>query len=159
MNNDNKTNEQLMKEVIKTLHPVQNAVLRERMLMSAKVSFSSLVNNPDMWRNPIISLWLYIETFETTIKILSLDSDEDNMFITFIEEFKHYVRAFDKDIKGKTKRAKKSYLTRALNSIDATLLIIKEDDKQKHRVATLEAKYDAIQFIRCVDFNIKPIKK
>lgn len=64
-----KTNEQVLRQLIKELNPIENAILRERLIVICKASIQSVEEDPKAWENPIIHPQFYKQTFH---KILNL---------------------------------------------------------------------------------------
>jgi hypothetical protein len=56
-----KTNDQMLIELIKSNSPMQNALLRERIIAIMGITVNSINNEPDKWVNMMIHPSLYLE--------------------------------------------------------------------------------------------------
>ena len=61
MKRKSKTNDQMLIELIKSNTPMQNALLRERIVTIMNATVDSITNNPESWSNGIIHPGLYLE--------------------------------------------------------------------------------------------------
>ena len=61
MKRKSKTNDQMLIELIKTNSPMQNALLRERIVTIMNATVDSITNTPESWSNGIIHPGLYLE--------------------------------------------------------------------------------------------------
>ena len=67
------TNEDYLKLMFKNNHPIQNAILRERIVTIAEMSLQDIENDPKAWENPFIHVDSYKRTFEQWIRDLNLE--------------------------------------------------------------------------------------
>jgi hypothetical protein len=61
MKRKSKTNDQMLIELIKSNTPMQNALLRERIVTIMNATVDSITNTPESWSNGIIHPGLYLE--------------------------------------------------------------------------------------------------
>jgi len=61
MKRKSKTNDQMLIELIKSNTPMQNALLRERIVTIMNATVDSITNTPESWNNGIIHPGLYLE--------------------------------------------------------------------------------------------------
>lgn len=61
MKRKSKTNDQMLIELIKSNSPMQNALLRERIVAIMGITVDSITNNPESWNKGIIHPGLYLE--------------------------------------------------------------------------------------------------
>jgi hypothetical protein len=61
MKRKSKTNDQMLIELIKSNSPMQNALLRERIVTIMSATVDSITNTPESWSNGIIHPGLYLE--------------------------------------------------------------------------------------------------
>jgi hypothetical protein len=61
MKRKSKTNDQMLIELIKSNSPMQNALLRERIVTIMNATVDSITNTPESWSNGIIHPGLYLE--------------------------------------------------------------------------------------------------
>lgn len=64
MTKKQQTNEQVLKKLLKELHTMEIAILRERILMICDISIKSIEKDPNGWYNPIVSVTQYQATFK-----------------------------------------------------------------------------------------------
>lgn len=56
----NKTNDQMFKTFLKDLHPIEMALLRERISIVMDMTRQSIKESPELWVNPIVHPDIYI---------------------------------------------------------------------------------------------------
>jgi hypothetical protein len=61
MKRKSKTNDQMLIELIKSNTPMQNALLRERIVTIMNATVDSITNTPESWNKGIIHPGLYLE--------------------------------------------------------------------------------------------------
>jgi len=61
MKRKSKTNDQMLIELIKTNSPMQNALLRERIVTIMGITMDSINESPEKWGNMMIHPSLYLE--------------------------------------------------------------------------------------------------
>jgi len=61
MKRKSKTNDQMLIELIKSNSPMQNALLRERIVTIMNATVDSITNTPESWNKGIIHPGLYLE--------------------------------------------------------------------------------------------------
>ena len=61
MNKKPKTNDQMLIELIKSNNPLQNAMLRERIVAIMDLTVGSIKDEPEKWENGFIQPDLYLE--------------------------------------------------------------------------------------------------
>jgi len=69
-----KTNDQMLIELIKTNSPMQNAMLRERIVTIMDLTTKDIMNNPDKWNNGFIHPSLYTELGNNVSKIIGFNN-------------------------------------------------------------------------------------
>lgn len=57
----NKTNDQMLLTLIKSNTPMQNAMLRERIVAIMDLTIDSITNEPEKWNNGFMHPELYLE--------------------------------------------------------------------------------------------------
>jgi len=67
------TNEQAFKNLIKALHPFELALLRERVLKIMEMTEQDIKDNPEKWRDGMISPNLYTGIAEQVKQHLGFD--------------------------------------------------------------------------------------
>jgi hypothetical protein len=65
-----KTNDQMLIELIKTNSPMQNALLRERIVAIMGITEQSITNEPEKWNKGIIHPGLYLELSDNVNKTI-----------------------------------------------------------------------------------------
>ena len=61
MKRKSKTNDQMLIELIKSNSPMQNALVRERIVTIMNATVDSITNTPESWNKGIIHPGLYLE--------------------------------------------------------------------------------------------------
>ena len=69
-----KTNDQMLIELIKTNSPMHNAMLRERIVTIMEATMKSMTDNPETWNNGIIHPSLYTELGDNVSKIIGFNN-------------------------------------------------------------------------------------
>lgn len=67
------TNEQVLKKLLKELHTVEIAILRERILMICDISIKSIEKSPEEWSNPIFHVNQYKATMNKIKSIVDFN--------------------------------------------------------------------------------------
>lgn len=70
----NQTNEQLLRKLISTNSPMQNALLRERIIKVMEITIEDMEKNPDTWRKGFIAESLIVELSNNVKKIIGFDN-------------------------------------------------------------------------------------
>tara|TARA_R110000868_G_scaffold103241_2_gene284375 strand:- start:10053 stop:10280 length:228 start_codon:yes stop_codon:yes gene_type:complete len=68
------TNDQAFKNLLKDLHPLHVALLRERVLKIMDMTIEDIENNPDNWKNPFIHPESFVGLNEQVKKHLGFDN-------------------------------------------------------------------------------------
>lgn len=69
-----RTNEAALKGLIKSLGPVENALLRERILKIADLTEEAIAKDPASFRNPFMSEKMYLQVCKTIKEHLEFQS-------------------------------------------------------------------------------------
>jgi hypothetical protein len=70
----NQTNEQLLRKLISTNSPMQNALLRERIIKVMEITIEDMEKNPDTWRKGFIAESLIVELSNNVKKIIDFNN-------------------------------------------------------------------------------------
>ena len=70
----NKTNEQLLRKLISTNSPMENAILRERIIKVMEMTIEDMKENPDIWRKGFIAESLIVDLSNNVNKIIGFDN-------------------------------------------------------------------------------------
>lgn len=69
-----KTNDQMLIELIRTNSPMQNAMLRERIVRIMEITVKDITDNPDNWNSGFIHPSLYTELGDNVNKIIGFNN-------------------------------------------------------------------------------------
>jgi hypothetical protein len=70
----NQTNEQLLRKLISTNSPMQNALLRERIIKVMEITIEDMEKNPHTWRKGFIAESLIVELSNNVKKIIDFNN-------------------------------------------------------------------------------------
>ena len=70
----NKTNEQLLRKLISTNSPMENAILRERIIKVMEMTIEDMKENPDTWRKGFIAESLIVALSNNVNKIIGFNN-------------------------------------------------------------------------------------
>ena len=70
----NKTNEQLLRKLISTNSPMENAILRERIIKVMEMTIEDMKENPDTWRKGFIAESLIVDLSNNVNKIIGFNN-------------------------------------------------------------------------------------
>jgi hypothetical protein len=70
----NKTNEELLRKLIRTNSPMENALLRERIIKVMEMTIEDMKENPDGWRKGFIAESLIVDLSNNVNKIIGFNS-------------------------------------------------------------------------------------
>ena len=70
----NQTNEQQLRKLISTNSPMQNALLRERIIKVMEITIEDMEKNPDTWRKGFIAESLIVELSNNVKKIIDFNN-------------------------------------------------------------------------------------
>ena len=74
MKRKNKTNDQMLIELIKSNTPMQNAILRERIVIMMNATVKSINEDPERWNKAIIHPALYVELNDNVNKVIGFNN-------------------------------------------------------------------------------------
>jgi hypothetical protein len=69
----NKTNEELLRKLIRTNSPMENALLRERIIKVMELTIEDMGKNPDEWRKGFIAESLIVDLSNNVNKIIGFN--------------------------------------------------------------------------------------
>lgn len=69
----NQTNEQLLRKLISTNSPMENALLRERIIKVMEMTIEDMKENPDTWRKGFIAESLIVDLSNNVNKIIGFN--------------------------------------------------------------------------------------
>lgn len=70
----NQTNEQLLRKLISTNSPMENALLRERIIKVMELTIEDMEKNPDGWRKGFIAESLIVDLSNNVNKIIGFNN-------------------------------------------------------------------------------------
>ena len=70
----NKTNEQLLRKLISTNSPMENAIFRERIIKVMEMTIEDMKENPDTWRKGFIAESLIVDLSNNVNKIIGFNN-------------------------------------------------------------------------------------
>ena len=70
----NPTNEQLLRKLIATNSPMENALLRERIIKVMEMTIEDMKENPDTWRKGFIAESLIVDLSNNVNKIIGFNN-------------------------------------------------------------------------------------
>ena len=70
----NKTNEQLLRKLISSNSPMENAILRERIIKVMEMTIEDMKENPDTWRKGFIAESLIVDLSNNVNKIIGFNN-------------------------------------------------------------------------------------
>ena len=70
----NKTNEELLRKLISTNSPMENALLRERIIKVMEMTIEDMKENPDTWRKGFIAESLIVNLSNNVKKIIDFNN-------------------------------------------------------------------------------------
>lgn len=70
----NQTNEQLLRKLISTNSPMENALLRERIIKVMEMTIEDMKENPDTWRKGFIAESLIVDLSNNVNKIIGFNN-------------------------------------------------------------------------------------
>jgi len=70
----NKTNEELLRKLIRTNSPMENALLRERIIKVMEMTIEDMKENPDTWRKGFIAESLIVDLSNNVNKIIGFNN-------------------------------------------------------------------------------------
>ena len=70
----NKTNEELLRKLISTNSPMENALLRERIIKVMEMTIEDMKENPDTWRKGFIAESLIVDLSNNVNKIIGFNN-------------------------------------------------------------------------------------
>ena len=70
-----KTNETMVKELLKDLNGFELAILRERIVMVMDITKQSIEKNPSQWTNGIVHPSLYMGVYDKVQKHIGFNND------------------------------------------------------------------------------------
>ena len=70
----NPTNEQLLRKLIATNSPMENALLRERIIKVMEMTIEDMKENPDTWRKGFIAESLIVNLSNNVKKIIDFNN-------------------------------------------------------------------------------------
>ena len=70
----NQTNEQLLRKLISSNSPMENALLRERIIKIMELTVEDIKKNPDGWRKGFIAESLIVDLSNNVNKIIGFDN-------------------------------------------------------------------------------------
>jgi hypothetical protein len=70
----NQTNEQLLRKLISTNSPMENAILRERIIKVMEITIEDMEKNPDTWRKGFIAESLIVGLSNNVKKIIDFNN-------------------------------------------------------------------------------------
>ena len=74
MKRKSKTNDQMLIELIKSNSPMQNAILRERIVVMMNATVKSINEDPERWNNAIVHSSLYVELNDNVNKVIGFNN-------------------------------------------------------------------------------------
>jgi hypothetical protein len=69
-----KTNDQMLIELIKTNSPILNAILRERIVVMMNATVKSMNEDPERWNQAIVHPGLYRELNDNVNKVIGFNN-------------------------------------------------------------------------------------
>ena len=70
----NQTNEQLLRKLISSNSPMENALLRERIIKVMEITIEDMEKNPDTWRKGFIAESLIVSLSNNVKKIIDFNN-------------------------------------------------------------------------------------
>ena len=70
----NQTNEQLLRKLISSNSPMENAILRERIIKVMEMTIEDMKENPDTWRKGFIAESLIVDLSNNVNKIIGFNN-------------------------------------------------------------------------------------
>ena len=70
----NQTNEELLRKLISTNSPLENALLRERIIKVMEMTIEDMKENPDTWRKGFIAESLIVDLSNNVNKIIGFNN-------------------------------------------------------------------------------------
>ncbi len=69
-----KTNDQMLIELIKSNTPMQNAILRERIVVMMNATVKSINEDPERWNNAIVDSSFYVGLNDNVNKVIGFNN-------------------------------------------------------------------------------------
>ena len=69
-----KTNDQMLIELIKSNSPMLNAILRERIVVMMNATVKSINENTERWNNAIVDSSFYVELNDNVNKVIGFNN-------------------------------------------------------------------------------------
>ncbi len=74
MKRKSKTNDQMLIELIKSNTPMQNAILRERIVVMMNATVKSINEDPERWNNAIVDSSFYVGLNDNVNKVIGFNN-------------------------------------------------------------------------------------